>query len=109
MMTCSLTVVRAPCDMVSSVQYKTEFDLRIWQTLHTHVEWLQIKISHPPASFTFFMLDLLSFADAFGKFFPNMGEGTSCAGMQVFLPTPSSGGLLAFSGDGLVPSKLRLS
>ena len=36
---------------------------------------------------------------------------TSCsvAGkMQVFLPTPPSGGLFAFSGDGLVPSKPKL-
>ena len=28
--------------------------------------------------------------------------------MQVFLPTPPSGGLFAFSGDGLVPSKPKL-
>ena len=38
-----------------------------------------------------------------------MEEGTSFAGkMQVFLPTPPSGGLFAFSGDGLVPSKPKL-
>ena len=35
-----------------------------------------------------------------------MDKRTNFAGkMQVFLPTPPSGGLFAFSGDGLVPSK----
>ena len=35
-----------------------------------------------------------------------MDEGTSFAGkMKVFLPTPPSGGLFAFSGDGLVSLK----
>ena len=29
--------------------------------------------------------------------------------MQVFLPTPTSGGLFAFSGDGLVPSKAQIA
>ena len=38
-----------------------------------------------------------------------MDEGTSFAGkMQVFPPTQPSGGLFAFSGDGLVPSKPKL-
>ena len=31
------------CGMVYSVQYKMEFDLRIWQILHTRAEWLQVK------------------------------------------------------------------
>ena len=52
------------------------------------------------------MLDLLSCADASGKFFPTW---TIFAGkMQFLLQTPPSGGLFAFSGDGLVPSKPQL-
>ena len=39
----------------------------------------------------------------------NFLASCSVAGkMQVFLPTPPSGGLFAFSGDGLVPSKPKL-
>ena len=63
----------------------------------------------PTRLYHIFMLDLLSFAGASGKVLSNMDEGTSFAGkMQVFLPTPPSGGFFAFSGDGLVPSKPKL-
>ena len=38
-----------------------------------------------------------------------MDEGTTFAGkMQVFLPTPRSGGLFAVLEDGLIPSKPKL-